>query len=86
MCNSYTDGVRLATTIRVERETAELLRKLGRKGETYDEIIRRLVARDFLEELDERFERGEFVPAEKVPWDRLYQLNEDELDELLESL
>ncbi|MDI6884445.1 MAG: hypothetical protein QMD00_04915 [Hadesarchaea archaeon] len=76
----------MATTIRVEKETAELLRKLGHKGETYDQIIRRLAARDFLQELDERFEKGEFVPAGKVPWDRLYQLSEDELDDLLESL
>jgi predicted transcriptional regulator len=75
-----------ATTIRVERETAELLQKLGHKGETYDQIIRRLAARDFLQELDERFEEGEFVPASKVPWGRLYQLSGDELDELLESL
>lgn len=31
------------TTIRIELETREKLRDLGRKGETYNEIIRRLI-------------------------------------------
>jgi len=33
------------TSIRVRRETADMLKELGRKGETYDEIIRRLIDR-----------------------------------------
>jgi hypothetical protein len=31
------------TTIRIEVELRDELKKLGRKGETYDEIIRRLM-------------------------------------------
>jgi len=31
------------TTIRIELDTREKLRDLGRKGETYDEIIKRLI-------------------------------------------
>ena len=30
-------------TIRIRPETRELLRKIGRKGETYDDVIRRLI-------------------------------------------
>ena len=33
------------TTIRLEKETVEKLKKLGKKGETYDEIIKKLVAK-----------------------------------------
>lgn len=75
-----------ATTIRVERNTAELLQRLGRKGESYDKIIRGLIARDFIQELEERAESGVFIPAEEVPWDSFYELSEDEVDELLDSL
>jgi len=75
-----------ATTIRVDRRTAELLQKRGRKSETYDQIIQRLIAQDFLYELEERFESGKFIPAEKIPWDKFYELTEDEVDELLDSL
>jgi predicted DNA binding CopG/RHH family protein len=31
--------------VRVSRETLERLKKVGRKGETYDEIIQRLLDR-----------------------------------------
>jgi predicted CopG family antitoxin len=31
------------TTIRIDMDTREKLRDLGRKGETYNEIIRRLI-------------------------------------------
>lgn len=31
------------TTIRIDLETREKLRDLGRKGETYNEIIKRLI-------------------------------------------
>jgi len=39
------DSVQKWTSIRVRRETADMLKELGRKGETYDEIIRRLIDR-----------------------------------------
>ncbi len=31
------------TSIRVSKETVEMLREKGRKGETYDDIIRKLL-------------------------------------------
>jgi len=31
------------TTIRLEKETVEKLKKLGHKGETYDTIINRMI-------------------------------------------
>ncbi|MCZ2856142.1 MAG: hypothetical protein O2U62_03510 [Candidatus Bathyarchaeota archaeon] len=31
------------TSIRVTRETVEMLKEKGRKGETYDDIIRKLL-------------------------------------------
>ncbi len=31
------------TSIRVRKETVEMLKEKGRKGETYDEIIRKLL-------------------------------------------
>ncbi len=37
------------TCIRISEETREKLKRLGRKGETYDDIIRRLI-----EEVEER--------------------------------
>ena len=33
------------TSIRVRKETVSMLKELGRKGETYDDIIRRLIER-----------------------------------------
>ncbi|MFQ5552318.1 MAG: hypothetical protein ACE5EW_01100 [Thermoplasmata archaeon] len=58
------------TTISLSSETKELLRELGRKGETYDEIVRRLIERASLKELDERWNRilkGEkFIPLDEL--------------------
>lgn len=31
------------TTIQIKKETREMLKEIGKKGETYDEIIRRLI-------------------------------------------
>ncbi len=31
------------TTIQISKETREILKELGKKGETYDDIIRRLI-------------------------------------------
>jgi len=36
-------GRKLTRHVRVSRETLERLKKVGRKGETYDEIIQRLL-------------------------------------------
>lgn len=45
-----------ATTIQLGSETREMLRAVGRKGQTYDEIIRELIAvyEVRLEELEQR--------------------------------
>jgi hypothetical protein len=34
----------MTTTIPLEKETRERLRSLGRKGETYDQLIKRLIS------------------------------------------
>ena len=45
------------TTIPVRSETKELLQEFRKRGETYDEIIRRLIERTYLKDLDERSRR-----------------------------
>jgi len=58
------------TTIQIRRMTRDRLRGLGRKGETYDEVLIRLieVARKsaFFTEIDRILETEEFVPLEKA--------------------
>jgi hypothetical protein len=34
----------MTTTIPLEKETRERLRSLGRKGETYDQLLKRLIS------------------------------------------
>ncbi len=34
----------MTTTIQLEKETRERLRSLGRKGETYDQLVKRLIS------------------------------------------
>lgn len=59
-----------ATTISVKTETKEMLKQLGRKGQTYDDIIRELVERASIKELDRRWNRileeEEFIPLEEL--------------------
>jgi len=45
------------TTISLRTETREMLRKLGSKGQTYDEVIRELIERASVRELDARWNR-----------------------------
>ena len=40
------------TTIQISKETREMLKELGKKGETYDDIIRRLI--ELAKRVDER--------------------------------
>lgn len=58
------------TTISLSRETKELLREFGQKGETYDEIVRHLIERASIKELDERWNRilreEKFIPLDKL--------------------
>ena len=58
------------TTISLRRQTKEMLRKLGAKGQTYDEVIRDLIERASIKELDSRWNRiledEEFIPLDQV--------------------
>ncbi|MFQ5911078.1 MAG: hypothetical protein ACE5IJ_10225 [Thermoplasmata archaeon] len=59
-----------ATTISIKLGTKEMLKQMGRKGQTYDEIIRELVERASIKELDRRWNRileeEEFIPLEEL--------------------
>lgn len=58
------------TTVAVSKETKEMLRKLGEKGESYDTIIRGLIEEIGWERLDERWnkilEKDEFIPLDEL--------------------
>ena len=58
------------TTIQISKMTREQLRSLGRKGETYDQVLNRLIAMArrlaFFEDIDRILETEEFVPLEEV--------------------
>ena len=58
------------TTIQIRKMTRDQLRQLGRKGETYDQVLARLIEmarRDaFFREIDRIIETEEFVPLEEV--------------------
>ena len=49
--------VATGTTISVKQETKEILKELGTKGQTYDEIIRMLVQKASIKGLDKRWNR-----------------------------
>ncbi len=46
-----------STTILLQSSTKEMLRKLASKGQTYDEVIRELIERASVKELDARWNR-----------------------------
>lgn len=58
------------TTVAVTYETKEMLRHLGEKGESYDEIIARLIKEASWKILDERWNRileeDEFIPLDEL--------------------
>jgi len=58
------------TTISLRMQTKEMLRKLGTKGQTYDEVIRDLIERASIKELDARWNRiledEEFIPLDQL--------------------
>jgi len=59
-----------ATTIQICKETRDELREFGKKGETYDQVIHKLmkVAKKvaFFEEIDRILETEEFVPLDEI--------------------
>jgi predicted CopG family antitoxin len=58
------------TTIQISKETRAELRQLGKKGETYDELIQRLmeIAKriEFFDDIDRILETDEFVPLDEI--------------------
>jgi predicted CopG family antitoxin len=58
------------TTISLHKETKEMLRKLGAKGQTYDEVIKELIERASIRELDERWNKilkdEKFIPLDDL--------------------
>ena len=58
------------TTIPLSKETRDLLKKFGQKGETYDDLIRRLLEIaeqiEFVERQKRILAEEEFVPLDKV--------------------
>ena len=58
------------TTVSLRKQTKETLRRLGAKGQTYDEIIRELIEKASVKELDVRWNRileeEEFIPLDEL--------------------
>jgi hypothetical protein len=58
------------TTIPLSKETRDLLKKYGHKGETYDELIRRLLEMaeqmEFARVQKRILENEEFVPLDQI--------------------
>ena len=62
--------VTMATTISLTTQTRDMLKSFGDKGESYDEIIRRLVREAGWKRLDARWnkilEGDDFIPLEDL--------------------
>lgn len=60
----------MAPTISLDEETKEMLQRLGQKGETYDDIIRRLIEDAGWENLDDRWNEilqpDEFIALDEL--------------------
>lgn len=58
------------TTIQIKKITREKLKKIGRKGQTYDEIIENLLEIGkrvmFFDELDKIADNEEFISLDKL--------------------
>ncbi|MCU0799023.1 MAG: hypothetical protein MUC62_05070 [Candidatus Thermoplasmatota archaeon] len=58
------------TTIQISQDTRMQLRDLGRKGETYDQLLQRLIEMAgrvaFFEDIDRIVETEEFVPLDDI--------------------
>lgn len=58
------------TTIQISTDTREKLKRLGRKGQTYEEIIENLMEISkkamFFNELDKIAESEEFIPLDEL--------------------
>jgi len=61
----------MITTIPLEKETRDRIKSLGRKGETYDQILKRLISlaeyEGFMERQYERLrDKESFVPLDEI--------------------
>ena len=60
----------MATTIAVSDQTKEELRLMGEKGESYDQIIQRIIKVAVIKKLDERWnkilENDEFISLDEL--------------------
>ncbi len=56
------------TTIQIQTETRNLLKRISAKGETYDDVIREMAAayQAYLTEQLRKLDEDEFIPAEEV--------------------
>lgn len=58
------------TTIQIDKNTRYELRQFGRKGETYDDVIKKLMEiakrTKFYEDIDRILETEEFVPLDEI--------------------
>ncbi len=58
------------TTIQLQKETREELREFGKKGETYEDVIKKLmeIAKrvEFFEDIDRILETEEFVSLDEI--------------------
>lgn len=58
------------TTISITQQTKKALLDLGTKGETYDNIIKKLIKRYAWKKMDERWNKilaeDEFIPLEEL--------------------
>jgi len=58
------------TTISITQQTKKALLDLGAKGETYDNIIKKLIKRYAWKKMDERWNKilaeDEFIPLEEL--------------------
>ena len=58
------------TTISITQQTKKALLALGTKGETYDNIIKKLIKRYAWKKMDERWNKilaeDEFIPLEEL--------------------
>jgi cyclophilin family peptidyl-prolyl cis-trans isomerase len=86
---------RASTTIRVRPSTVRKLAKLGRKGESHDRIIHRLIQKELLEvsdidelsttEIEESFEKPR-VQACRINWDEVLKMDDNEFKKWLRKV
>ena len=64
------DRLSTLTTIQIQKETREELREFGKKGETYEEVIKKLmdIAKrvEFFDDIDRILETEEFVSLDEI--------------------